>query len=62
MSKCDYCFEWEYFEGYGASCFCTHRTKKLPENEDCEFYADAREGGVDMMENAESVKDTPQDT
>lgn len=47
MSKCDYCFEWEYFEGYGAGCFCTHRTEKLSENEDCEFYVDAREGGAE---------------
>ena len=47
-SKCDYCLEWEYFEGYqsGEGCFCMQRTVKLPENEDCEFYNDVRKGGA----------------
>ena len=44
MSKCDYCVEWGYFEGYqgGEGCFCMQRTVKLSENEDCEFYVDVR--------------------
>ena len=43
MSKCDYCMEWEYFEGFqsGYGCFCMQRTNKLGD-EDCEFFADMR--------------------
>ena len=44
MSKCDNCLEWEIFEGSpsGYGCFCTQRTTKLGENEDCDFFSDMR--------------------
>ena len=46
MSKCDNCLEWEIFEGSpsGCACFCTQRTNKLDENEDCNFFLDMRGG------------------